>query len=545
MISKEYFSRAASDIGLHGDNDMLPFDLDTKFIKARAEELSEIASAYCGQLLADSEKNNKRKIRALSIHSERLLAPAGHSGFRISTKIHPFWTVYFNGLGVFLAEKLEPSRFENVHSYRFISQQGGELFDRSRSWKQFRQCSAESAIESGEDAIVVQTDISSFYEHVSHHYLENQISDILNGDTRIGSQIVALLSKFSADRSFGLPVGGQCSRILAELFLNSIDSTLNSHGIRWYRFVDDYVLISGASGGAYNALAVLSECLATYGLTINKSKTFILSAKHYAEYVANQTGDSDDDEGRLREIDLHFDPYSDNPAVDYDSLKYTVESIDIQKLLNRETEKSIPDTFLMAQIGRTLRLQEPEIAEQLITTLLNRRNLHSFRASWSTIMRGISAIRDSEDFVRIHAHIDQLLDLVPTHSPHLLRAHTSQLHYLRTIRFAKTTARSIYITQTFNSTHSDSIKKACIDCWRHWKDREAFTTLQAKWNELSPNCQRMLWLSADVFGDQGEGFKRSRTANTEMSWALGIERQQSPAFAALYRKWCDDQAATT
>ena len=181
-ISKEHFFRAAKDIGSHGDNDMLPFDLDTKFIKDRAEELSTIAAAFCNQLLADSETNNRSKIRSLSIHSERLLAPTGHSGFRISTKIHPFWTVYFNGIGVYLAEELEPNRSPNAHSYRFASSENNELFDRSYSWKRFRHHTAESAIVSGEDSIVVQTDISSFYEHISHHYLENQISDILNGE---------------------------------------------------------------------------------------------------------------------------------------------------------------------------------------------------------------------------------------------------------------------------------------------------------------------------------------------------------------------------
>ena len=68
----------------------------------------------------------------LTVGSERLLVPSGSHGFRITTKIHPFWNLYLNGLGLAIAEANEGRRSERVHSYRL----GGDppsFFDKSRS----------------------------------------------------------------------------------------------------------------------------------------------------------------------------------------------------------------------------------------------------------------------------------------------------------------------------------------------------------------------------------------------------------------------------
>ena len=539
-VTLNHFIRAAADISAHGDNDTLPFDIDTQFISNKQDELARVAFAFFEQLQSDSEQNSTRKISELSVFSERLLAPTGPTGFRVVTKIHPFWNIYFNGLGIAIAEALEKNRDNRVHSYRFLLSGGNQLFDRASSWKAFREKTVADAKASGAETIIVQTDISSYYEHISHHHIENFIDDLFPENERIGNQVNALLTKFSSGRSFGLPVGGQCSRILAELFLSSVDQRMTGAGIRWHRYVDDYVLVANSHADAYKALAFLSHTLADYGLTLNKTKTVMLTSKHYSDYVTTQLGSNDDEAGKLREIDLRFDPYSDTSVEDYESLKQTVESLQVHRLLNRELEKALPDTFLVTQIGRTLKLQEPNVAIQLSSTLLSQGNLHAFRASWSTIMRGVANLRSSEEYSGIFAKLDQLLDLIPEHSAHLLQAEAGLLHYLRTLRFARTTQRSAFVQNIYNTTRSDTVKRSCIDCWRHWKDRDAFTFLRNRWNELHPECQRIVWLSASAFGDQGEGFKRQIKPNLIQSWRLGIERQGVTSYASIYQEWCDD-----
>jgi hypothetical protein len=535
-----HFERAAADVSAHGDNDTLPFEIDTQFISHKQAELARMAFSFFSQLQSDGETNSKRKIDELSIFSERLLAPTGSTGFRVVTKIHPFWNIYFNGLGIALAEAQEQNRDDRVHSYRFLVDGGKELFDRTFSWKTFREKAVADANASGVESIVVQTDISSFYEHISHHYIENLIDEVFPNNKRIAKQVNALLGKFSSGRSFGLPVGGQCSRVLAELLLNSVDQRMTSEGIQWHRYVDDYVLIANSHEDAYKALAFLSHTLADYGLTLNKTKTVMLSAKHFSDYVTTQLGGNDDEASTLREIDLRFDPYSDTAVEDYESLKQTIEGLQIHDLLNRELDKALPDTFLVTQIGRTLKLHEPNVAIQLVQTLLSQGNLHAFRASWSTIMRGIAGLRSSEQHCSIFVELDQLLDEIPKHSTHLLQAEAALLHYLRTLKFARTEQRSAFIQRIYNSTQSDTIRRACIDCWRSWKDSSAFNFLRNQWSRLSPECQRLTWLAASAFGDQGDAFKRQVKPNLAQSWRLGIERQEISSFAATYQEWSDN-----
>jgi hypothetical protein len=183
----------------------------------------------------------------------------------------------------------------------------------------------------------------------------------LGGDSKqVSMQVNALLGKLVAGRSFGLPVGGQGARIFAELFLNQVDHAITAAGVSWHRYVDDYVLIAADTAEAYRALGVISQSLMDYGLSLNKSKSIFLSARHYRDYVNSQLGAADDEAIKLRTIDLKFDPYSDTPDADYESLKETVETLAVRSLLNRELEKALPDTFLVAQIGRTMRLHDPD-----------------------------------------------------------------------------------------------------------------------------------------------------------------------------------------
>ena len=208
--------------------------------------------------------------------------------------------------------------------------------------------------------MVVQTDISSFYEHCSHHRIEDSVSDLFPSSSTVSTQIDRLLSRFASGRSFGLPVGGQGSRILAELLLSSIDRMLTDSNVIWRRYVDVYVLITSGQPDAYKALSILSHALADYGLTLNRTKTTVLTSKHFIDYVHTQIDGPGDEADALREIDLHFDPYSDTPEADYEQLKDTVDQLDVVRLLDLELRKGQPDRFTTIQIGRTLRLHSPK-----------------------------------------------------------------------------------------------------------------------------------------------------------------------------------------
>ncbi|WP_318284739.1 RNA-directed DNA polymerase [Bradyrhizobium lupini] len=319
--------------------------------------------------------------------------------------------------------------------------------------------------------------------------------------------------------------------------MTPIDRSLSDAGVIWHRYVDDYTLICRSQQDAYKALSELSHALADYGLSLNRSKTTILTAKHYKDFVSAQLGEGEDASLALRELDLHFDPYSDNASADYEKLKQSFDKIDISFLLDLEREKSQPDAFVLAQIGRALKFQEPDVAVQLCATLLDPKNLDSFRSSWSKIMRGVYAVRSNDEFSSIFAAIDILLDKIPSAGAHLLVPEANMLHFLRALRFVRTDLRGAFVRRTYDSTSSAAVRRACIDCWRHWLDRTNFIRLRNQWQNLGSSEQRMLWLAAGAFGDEGLKTRDQLRGSLAQSWQLGIENDVPGSFAASYEEW--------
>lgn len=539
QVSREHFLRAAFEIGQSGENDTLPYDIDAGFIRDMAEEFADICYNLFREIDDGSFKEAKDFLNELTVSAERLLAPSGSNGFRITTKIHPFWNLYLNGLGLAIAEANEPYRSARVHSYRL----GGEypaFFDRTHSWRAYKEATVKEKALKEDGCMVVQTDISGFYEHIYHHRLENVIKDLGAANSTVALQIDRILSKLAAGRSFGLPVGGQCARVLAEAMMTPIDRSLSDAGIIWHRYVDDFTLICASRQHAYEALSVLSHALADYGLSLNRTKTTTLSAKHYADYVAAQLGEGEDASADLRELDLHFDPYSDTAQAEYEKLKESFNKIDVQFLIDLEKEKSQPDSFVITQISRALKFQEPKVAAQLCETLLDTRNLDSFRASWSKIMRGVYAVRANDEFSDFHTQIDELLDRVIDATPHLLMPEANLLHFLRTIRFVRTDVRGPFVRKTYDRSSSMAVRRACIDCWRHWPDRPSFNHVRNKWQNLTSDEQRMFWLAAGNFGDEGKHARQQLRGSLAQSWRLGFEPEEGPTFSACYQEWVKD-----
>ena len=233
------------------------------------------------------------------------------------TKIHPFWTVYLNGLTVAIAEALEPTRSPRAHSYRFVSE-GEVLFSREASWRAFRLETMNDA--RGRDAIIVQTDISSFDEDVYHHRLDNRINDLFPSDPSVSIQVDRILNRLASGRSFGLPVGGEghasCRSASAP-----IDQQLDEMKLEWRRYVDDFVIVTPSHADAYRAVCSFSRALARLRLNTESDKDNFSECEALPRLRETQLGTTGDDRGKLLEIDLHFDPYSDDPDSDFKELR--------------------------------------------------------------------------------------------------------------------------------------------------------------------------------------------------------------------------------
>jgi hypothetical protein len=90
-------------------------------------------------------------------------------------------------------------------------------------------------------------------------------------------QLYELLLFWANRDSYGLPVGSNASRILAEVALLEVDNYMLSIGAKFCRFVDDYRLFAPDGHSAHYWLTQLIERLWLEGLTINKAKTGVES----------------------------------------------------------------------------------------------------------------------------------------------------------------------------------------------------------------------------------------------------------------------------
>lgn len=164
---------------------------------------------------------------------------------------------------------------KKVFSYRLKTRgNNGYIFDNNYNYTSFRNRIIEKS-NMRNKKIVVECDISNFYDRLNLHRLESILLSIEKIDKDVIKLLNELLLFWSNRDSYGLPVGSNASRILAEAALIEVDNYLISKNIDFCRFVDDYRIFAKTSSEAHKNLAILVERLNKEGLFLNSSKTAI------------------------------------------------------------------------------------------------------------------------------------------------------------------------------------------------------------------------------------------------------------------------------
>ncbi|MDH6475088.1 hypothetical protein M2100_002289 [Breznakia sp. PFB2-30] len=225
-------------------------------------------------------------IEGLSVNNiEYILLPKNSAfNFRKCALMHPLDTIKYSTLVLSIADTIEKARIpvskRRVFSYRLLIVQG-YIFNKNYNITKFKQESSKKAKKSNVK-FVVSCDISNFYDRINLHRLENTLYSI-GCDKKIVKLLNELLLTWSNRDSYGLPVGSNASRILAEASLIGVDNFLSSMNVNFIRFVDDYRFFAPDAKTAHYWLTILIERLQQEGLTINMSKTKIEDSKCYTK----------------------------------------------------------------------------------------------------------------------------------------------------------------------------------------------------------------------------------------------------------------------
>jgi hypothetical protein len=325
-------------------------------------------------------------------------APKSRLNVRRVALLHPYDLVFYTALVLALRDGIGSARLppsENrVFSYHGEGAGAGVLYTDTPGYREFRE-SIHTRISAFPESYVGMTDIADFSPRIYQHRVINALQAACGIAFRDHIRALEkMLSRFSENVSYGIPIGPPASRLLGEAVLVDVDSTLLSFDIDFVRFTDDYVFFGQTPEDAEFGIRVLGETLFTnHGLTLQTAKTRILKGTEYIDRYL--TTHSAKEEGRRKLLELVGDY---DEAVSYDDMneeqKREIDAMNLSEMLTDALAEGENVDFREVSfiLGRLSALEKPE----LIPIVLNNiERLAPVAHSIAAFFRKFSSLEDT------------------------------------------------------------------------------------------------------------------------------------------------------
>lgn len=504
---------AVKNIATYGDTDIFPFSFEQHIFHDQPALIQGALEVIHANFDAQLSQNAPDNINTL--------APVGYTGYRWASQLDPLWNAYYLSLVIEMGAAIEKARIPvpegTIFSYRFVTPtEDGGIFNTEVNWRAFMEKSQDLASEKSDNGdtiypYVLVCDISDFYSRIYHHRIENALK-WLNTKPDIVKRILDTLQVFSGTVSYGLPVGGPASRLLAELALNSVDKLLRGEGIRFCRFVDDYRIFCKSKEEAYQRLIFLSEKLFNEGLSLQKNKTRILTSKEFLDetklLIKSDQIDEENlsEEDKLLRLSIHFDPYSDTRVDDYENLKEQVAKVDVAGILGRELEKTRIDPTVTKQAISVIRLLERDTQKEIIGSLLQIDNLHTLAPVFPrlmTVLRGLYLDLD----VETQDLVDSGLSALIKNQSHVIQVDLNLAYSIQVMRRRCTQQTEALFVQIFKKSTSPLVRREIVIAWAGWQHNHSLTDLKKNFGALSKWERRAFIVGSYILTDEGKHWR--------------------------------------
>ena len=236
----------------------------------------------------------------------RVFAPKSRASIRVVHLLHPEDLILYSALVLIVKDDLEAARIsrraQRVFSYRADSQNLNRFYDSRGAYDSYLDQLRKKARKTNTFFVAI-ADIADFYPRIYQHRLENVIET--SATTQRGIEVARVLVKklianLMGGNSYGIPVGPYASRVLGEATLIDVDAHLQSNGVDYVRWVDDYNIFCRSEYLAQSTLFDLGEWLfSNHGLTLQASKTKILPVSRYLSEVIATPEDALTDRDRV------------------------------------------------------------------------------------------------------------------------------------------------------------------------------------------------------------------------------------------------------
>ena len=230
----------------------------------RPYEVDPLNSAlFSAKVSAEVERRIKGgNLQGLGVHPiQHVLYPKKEPfDFRRAALMQPLDTIVHLALVLSIADDIErfrlPLKAKRTFSYRFHPKDG-YLFNSNYHYTAF-DAYAQKKAKSSRVNVLVKCDIANFYDRINLHRLESTLLSLKIDKARVS--LINQLMLFWANRdSYGIPIGGNASRILAEAALISVDDFLISNKVVFARNVDDFRFFASDTKTAHSWLASFAE----------------------------------------------------------------------------------------------------------------------------------------------------------------------------------------------------------------------------------------------------------------------------------------------
>lgn len=339
--------------------------------------------------------------------------------FRTITQLDPLDFLIFAALIREVADDIETRRVGNdkkvVFSYRVDVASDGQLFNPAIGYERFRARS-RTILRRPHVTHVALADIADFYPRIYHHRLENALNAATNKSNHVKA-IMHLLSGWNETETFGIPVGNQPSRLLAEITLSDVDEALLANGIAFTRYNDDFRIFSASHAEAYRSLAFLADVLyRNHGLTLQPQKTFVTTAEEFRERFLKtpEQRESDSLRDKFEQLAEELGLANEYEPIDYgdltDEQQQLVDSLNLKGLFEEEIGSEEPD-FVNVRfvLSRMAQLGDATLADAAID------NIEVLYPVVPEIVEYLRALRNlsGEEYARIGAKLlDALRDSI-------------------------------------------------------------------------------------------------------------------------------------
>ncbi len=494
-----FFKAAVENVYRHGDTDIFPFPIENRIMHDLIDEFSALSFDVFEKFDEEFQNSTPSDIRSI--------VPIHHSGFRWATQLDPLWNVLLLGCVLSIAKKIERARLggDVVFSYR-LDEEGflnGTLFRKDISWSSF--CEATIAL-ADEHEFVVTCDVADCYSRIGHHKLDNALR-LIDAPAPVRRVILEYLKLLTGTRSSGLPIGGPAARILAELSLNNVDRYMHASGVKFVRYADDYHFFCSSRKVAYEVLVKLHEALDNEGLTLQKSKTRILSKFEFRavnSYISKADNFAETPAQRLMNLSLRFDPYASDAAAQYELLKGELGKIDITALLNEQLSQTRIHMPTTRKIIEALRLLRSSAQFGAVLSMLD--NMDSLYPIAGSVFQTVFVLMDEFDDMQREQICDRLVALYEGgHEVMSIPSHVAFSN--RVISKHKSVKNQYYLTKVFED-HSDAlVRRDIIIIFSNWMNFPWLSMYRAKFASASPWERRAFIMASYSMADEGRHWR--------------------------------------